>query len=935
MALSRENGDQIEIKESKMEAPFANAIVSRSVMNDAMSIGFSSRQQAEEHLAWIKQKLSADRDMQEAKIFANAFELTTRQWLQLQGKIREEAVRQLPKTDFIIKSLRADENCFFSDYIKGITPPFVKRPLRKASKSPFTVTGKGVVMRAEKKPHYTPEQKQGFSKPQSSSLGTPVFFPQVFGFDKDRYEVLVGVFIDIKDVLLSHRNYIYDGGTVRRPYDFMTLEEAKSYAEKKVNKVLFSADKLSAFKKAISDPLNKNNYNEVMPRQRWNIDGTSQIFIANDTLESRLQAQEYALLVKKRLLEEKTVTDDYIIRLFYYLPSRPELNFKEYTREEQAMDRLNTMLLHEEDRFLRLKKYKNNHYQFLLTFPREKIKKILQEILSEDMEEQQLLWRILREGYIHVLESLAERLGESIKDIIALADEVNDRNPFACYNLMRKGYFDAAQELIKKHKQGIDFNQYNEESKPLLYVAAREGNVQLVSELLARGADGNKVCANGYTPLYIAAQQGHLVVVAALLKYGADGNKGSGNGATPLYIAAQQGHFAVVTALLEYGVDVNKVCAKGDAPLHIAAQLGHLAIVKALLAKGADCYLTCTIYSLTPLYLAVEKGYHDVVKALLVHGVDCNRGCRDNGKTPLYLAAEEGYLDVVKVLLAHGADCNKEYASPLFAAVQYKHCNVTEYLLEAKAEINTVLKGFYSKSILAMANEQNKKIRFEEFIKKHYQGIIPEKVFPGASALHLAALIGQIKMVALLLQHGVDPALKTVNGVSAHDFSLAMGHQEVVFMLAKYEQQPLLKDRNNAFRIIEQVQQVSEEKQSDIDKNERNSRITAFLVLDQYAMRLANVISVRKTKNNSQAALAKLDRLVAFINQAYRNCQLENSSVGLDHLLQKLRRETNFIIHELEKEQSFLSKLGLFSEKSAAAELQELQILTSKYGKIR
>ena len=44
--------------------------------------------------------------------------------------------------------------------------------------------------------------------------------------------------------------------------------------------------------------------NEVLARLRWNLDGSSKIFIASDTLEARLLAQEYARLLLNRLRQQ-------------------------------------------------------------------------------------------------------------------------------------------------------------------------------------------------------------------------------------------------------------------------------------------------------------------------------------------------------------------------------------------------------------------------------------------------------------------------------------------------------------------------------------------------------------------------------------------------------------------------------------------------------
>ena len=62
------------------------------------------------------------------------------------------------------------------------------------------------------------------------------------------------------------------------------------------------------------------------------------------------------------------------------------------------------------------------------------------------------------------------------------------------------------------------------------------------------------------TALIDACRNGRLDAVKALLARGADANepKTDGSGATPLYIAAQEGHTEVVWALRAAGADVDR-----------------------------------------------------------------------------------------------------------------------------------------------------------------------------------------------------------------------------------------------------------------------------------------------------------------------------------------------------------------------------------------
>jgi len=192
---------------------------------------------------------------------------------------------------------------------------------------------------------------------------------------------------------------------------------------------------------------------------------------------------------------------------------------------------------------------------------------------------------------------------------------------------------------------------------PLLLIAARQGHVGLIDELVRCGADVDQAKATGWTSLIIAAQNGHLAVVTMLIAAGALVDKATTEGATPLYVAAQNGHLTVLTKLIAAGADVDKArTTDGITPLHIAAEYGHLTVVTKLIAAGALVNKARTDVGSTPLFTATNKGHLTMVTKLIAAGADVNKAETIDGCTPLWMAAQEGYTAIVSKLLQHGAD---------------------------------------------------------------------------------------------------------------------------------------------------------------------------------------------------------------------------------------------------------------------------------------
>ena len=116
----------------------------------------------------------------------------------------------------------------------------------------------------------------------------------------------------------------------------------------------------------------------------------------------------------------------------------------------------------------------------------------------------------------------------------------------------RKTRKSKKKKKAKKNKYTRSKKQKGGDRDYKLYYAAREGQVDVVINMLDEGADINKAQILGYTPLIIASQNGHLEVVRILLERGADINKAMKNGATPLSMASREGNVEIVELLKNY-----------------------------------------------------------------------------------------------------------------------------------------------------------------------------------------------------------------------------------------------------------------------------------------------------------------------------------------------------------------------------------------------
>jgi ankyrin repeat protein len=155
-----------------------------------------------------------------------------------------------------------------------------------------------------------------------------------------------------------------------------------------------------------------------------------------------------------------------------------------------------------------------------------------------------------------------------------------------------------------------------------------------------------------------AVQRGDRAEVAKLLGEKADVNAAQGDGMTALHWAAFRDDVDVVRLLIQAGANVQaQTRLGGQTPLLMAAKNGDAAMINLLLYAGADAKSPDSLGT-TPLMIAAASGNADAVKALLDHGAEINGKETAHGQTALMFAAALNRSAAAKVLLERGADPN-------------------------------------------------------------------------------------------------------------------------------------------------------------------------------------------------------------------------------------------------------------------------------------
>ncbi|XP_043118839.1 kinase D-interacting substrate of 220 kDa B isoform X2 [Puntigrus tetrazona] len=324
-----------------------------------------------------------------------------------------------------------------------------------------------------------------------------------------------------------------------------------------------------------------------------------------------------------------------------------------------------------------------------------------------------------------------------------------------------QGSLEIVQELIRR---GANVNLDDIDCWTALISAAKEGHTEVVKELLENNANVEHRDMGGWSALMWAAYKGRAEVARLLLEKGANPNITGQYSVYPVIWAAGRGHAEIVQLLLQHGAKVNCSDKYGTTPLIWAARKGHYVCVMHLLENGANVDQEGA-NSMTALIVAVRGGFTEVVKELLKRNPNMNMTDKD-GNTALMIAAIEGCTEIVQDLLDAGTYVNipdRSGDTVLIGAVRGGHVEIVRALLNKYADID--VKGQDGKTALYWAVEKSNATMVRDILQCNPDTEAYTK--DGETPLIKATKMRNMEIVELLLDKGAKVSAVDKKGDTA------------------------------------------------------------------------------------------------------------------------------------------------------------------------
>ena len=395
--------------------------------------------------------------------------------------------------------------------------------------------------------------------------------------------------------------------------------------------------------------------------------------------------------------------------------------------------------------------------------------------------------------------------------------------------------------IVALIRAGADVNARTRSGATPLACASAAGHAPSVALLASKGASVRIVTDEGATPLHAACSSAYLDVSKVLID-AARGRVGNADivsflhaadaaGRTAAHLAASAGSEELIRLLQDSGANLSLRDHQSDSIWHQAASAGHAKLLQSGLASSRKLVDLKNGRGRVPLHAAAAGGHLDVVEVLIAAGARFN--ALDNaGESSLHVAAERGHAMVCRALVLTasyerwvgleepegGDDVDESDADDILSASYVRreymlkqqrlfvnarswstgstalekasvlgHVAVVEELLKLSGDSSA--KNMWGRTPLHAAVNENRQAVVAAIVA-HAPDTVEIEDENWMTPMHLAARVGLVSLVELLLTAGADTEAMTKDGRTSLHLACERRFSEIVGALLAADAYP-------------------------------------------------------------------------------------------------------------------------------------------------
>ncbi|XP_061191633.1 serine/threonine-protein phosphatase 6 regulatory ankyrin repeat subunit B-like [Saccostrea echinata] len=398
---------------------------------------------------------------------------------------------------------------------------------------------------------------------------------------------------------------------------------------------------------------------------------------------------------------------------------------------------------------------------------------------------------------------------------------VINKDGYSCLHLSAAGgNVDILKLFLRK---GMDINSVGKSGKTVLGISCRFAQSEMCYFLSENYAHLKEIKDNeGQTALHDACWGGDVNIFTFLLGEGLDINALTDKGETLLHFACESGKYSLCECLIfNHSHLLNQKDDFGYTVLHLAATSGNIDVVKLLREKGLDM-MSVGLNGKTVLHLSSMNSRKEMCKYILQYYPQLKNIRDEDGHTALHDACEGGNVDTVSFLLARGFDINAltntgetvlhsacfngNYSVCMFLLDKHPHLlnvkdrhgnsvlhdaasggnvNILKCLITKGLKLNSL--GANRKTVLHFACHYCRK-EMCEYLINNFSQLMYIKDTEGYTALHEACIGGDVSILSILLDKGMNINALDRRGYSVLDVACSNGKYAVCkYLVAKHK----------------------------------------------------------------------------------------------------------------------------------------------------